>query len=100
MYATVKIDVATAQPPVRIPATALVIRSDGTQVVTVTRDQRAHFQNVVVGRDYGNELDIISGLDPGTTIVLNVPDDIQEGAQVRATPAQTAPLNGEAKVHQ
>src|SRR5262249_19256996 len=99
-YATVKIDVAMAQPAVRIPAMALVIRSDGTQVVTITKDQKAHFQNVVIGRDYGNELDIISGLDPGDTIVLNVPDDIQEGSQVRATPAQTAPLEGEAKVQQ
>src|SRR5262249_39977302 len=58
MYATVKLSVDYAEPPIRIPATALVIRADGPQVVTVTEDQKAHFQKVVIGRDYGNELDI------------------------------------------
>src|SRR5262245_37188224 len=33
MYATVKISVYQAEPPIRIPATALVIRADGPQVV-------------------------------------------------------------------
>lgn len=97
MYATVKLGVAVAGPPVRIPATALVIRADGSQVVTVTRDQKAHFQKVVIGRDYGNELDIVSGLDPGATLVVNAADNLQEGAPVRAQPAQTAPLSNPAK---
>jgi len=88
-YATVKFSVATAEPPVRIPATALVIRADGPQVVTVTKDQKAHFQNVVIGRDYGGQLDIVSGLAPGATLVINIPDGLQEGASVRAQPAQT-----------
>jgi multidrug efflux pump subunit AcrA (membrane-fusion protein) len=82
MYATVRIDVKLAQPSVRIPATALVIRSDGPQVVTVTKDQKARFHKVVIGRDYGNELDLLSGLDPGATLIVNVPDDLQDGAEV------------------
>ncbi len=61
MYATAKLSVDQAEPPIRIPATALVIRADGPQVVTVTKDQRARFQKIVIGRDYGNELDILSG---------------------------------------
>src|SRR5262249_31427832 len=69
MYATVRISVKVAQPSVRIPATALVIRSEGTQVVTVTSDEKARFQKVVIGRDYGNELDLLSGLEPGATII-------------------------------
>jgi multidrug efflux pump subunit AcrA (membrane-fusion protein) len=89
MYGTVDIDVKLAQPSVRIPATALVIRSNGTQVVTVDKAQKARFQNVVIGRDYGNELDILSGLEPGATIVVNVPDTLQDGAQVCPQPSPT-----------
>jgi multidrug efflux pump subunit AcrA (membrane-fusion protein) len=89
MYATVKIDVKQAQPAVRIPATALVIRSDGSQVVTVTGDQKARFQKVVIGRDYGNELDLLSGLEPGATLIVNVPDDLLDGAPVRTQPSPT-----------
>jgi hypothetical protein len=89
MYATVRIDFKLAQPSVRIPATALVIRSDGTQVVTVTKDQKARFQKVVIGRDYGNELDLLSGLEPGATLIVNVPDDLRDGALVRPQPSPT-----------
>jgi multidrug efflux pump subunit AcrA (membrane-fusion protein) len=100
MYATTKLNVALAEPPIRIPATALIIRADGPQVVKVTRDQMAHFQKVVIGRDYGNELDISSGIEPGDILVINITDGLQEGASVRAQPAQNAPLSNEAKISQ
>ena len=90
MYATVTFGVALAEPQMRIPATALVIRADGPQVVTVTEDQKAHYQKVVIGRDYGGTLDIISGIEPGATLILNVPDDLQDGESVRVQPAQTS----------
>jgi multidrug efflux pump subunit AcrA (membrane-fusion protein) len=89
MYATVTFGVTLAQPPVQIPATALVIRADGPQVVTVTEDQKAHYQKVVIGRDYGGTLDIISGLEPGATLIINIPDGLQDGESVRVQPAQT-----------
>jgi multidrug efflux pump subunit AcrA (membrane-fusion protein) len=83
MYATVQFSVEMAEPPVRIPATALVVNAEGPQVVTVTGEQRAHYQKVVIGRDYGDELDLISGLKPGATIIVNVADGLAEGALVR-----------------
>jgi multidrug efflux pump subunit AcrA (membrane-fusion protein) len=89
MYATVRIDVKVAQPSVRIPAMALVIRSDGPQVVTVTKDEKARFQKVVIGRDYGNELDLLSGLEPGATLIVNAPDNLRDGAQVCPKPSPT-----------
>ena len=87
MYATVNFGVQSPDPPVRIPATALIIGADGTQVAVVTSDQKVHYQKVVIGRDYGNELDIISGLEPGATVIVNVADGLQEGAQVHTQPA-------------
>lgn len=83
MYATVNFGVHSPDPPVRIPATALIIHADGPQVAVVTSDQKVHYRKIVIGRDFGNELDIISGLEPGATIIVNVPDGLQEGAQVR-----------------
>ncbi|HZF40306.1 MAG TPA: hypothetical protein VE715_15880, partial [Blastocatellia bacterium] len=89
MYATVKLSVDQAEPPIRIPATALVIRAEGPQVVTVTRDQKAHFQQIVIGRDYGNELDISSGIEPDATLIINVTDALNEGASVCPRPSPT-----------
>jgi multidrug efflux system membrane fusion protein len=101
MYATVRFSVATAEPPVRIPATALVIRSDGPQAVTVVDDQKVHYQKVVIGRDYGGEVDIISGLKPGATLVLNIPDGLQDGDSVRVQAAETnQPTNNQPRSRQ
>lgn len=83
MYATVDFGVQSADPPVRIPATALIIGADGPRVAVVTSDQKVSYQKVVIGRDYGNEVDILSGLEPGATVITNVPDGLADGAQVR-----------------
>lgn len=83
MYATVDFGVQSTDPPVRIPATALIIDTDGPRVAVVTSDQKVRYQKVVIGRDYGNEVDILSGLEPGATVVTNVPDGLADGAQVR-----------------
>jgi multidrug efflux system membrane fusion protein len=88
MYATVNFGVHSPDPPVQIPATALIIHAAGPQVAVVTSDQKVHYQKVVIGRDYGNQLDIISGLEPGTTVIVNVADGLQEGAQVHTQAAQ------------
>ena len=90
MYATVNFGVLSPSPPIRIPATALIIRSDGPQVAVVSSDQKIHYQKVVIGRDYGTQLDIISGLTPGTTVIVNLGDGLQEGATVQAQAAPTA----------
>jgi len=87
MYATVNFGVQSPDPPVRIPATALIIHADGPQVAVVTADQKVHYHKVMIGRDYGNQLDIISGLDPGATVIVNVADGLQEGAQVHTQAA-------------
>jgi multidrug efflux pump subunit AcrA (membrane-fusion protein) len=91
MYATVNFGVETPQPSLRIPATALIIRAAGPQVAVVTSDKKVHFEKVVIGRDYGNEVDIVSGLEPGATVIVNIADGLQEGAQVntQAAPGST-----------
>ena len=92
MYATVNFGVQASDPPVRIPATALIIHADGPQVAVVTSDRKVHYQKVVIGRDYGNQLDIISGLEPGTTVIVNIADGLQEGVQVQTQAVQS--VNG------
>ncbi|HWP46879.1 MAG TPA: efflux RND transporter periplasmic adaptor subunit [Candidatus Limnocylindrales bacterium] len=84
MYAQVKFTVTRSNPPVLVPGNALVIRPEGTQVATVTKDQTVHYQKVTVGRDYGTQLEIISGLEANETVILDATDDLQEGMRVQA----------------
>jgi RND family efflux transporter MFP subunit len=82
MYATVELTTSRIDPPLLIPSDALVLRSEGTQVAVVDSAHRVHLRNVKTGRDYGDRLEINSGLQEGDNIVANPGDVLTDGAQV------------------
>src|SRR5277367_1289119 len=65
------------------PGDSLVTRSNGTQLAVVGPGNRIHYQMVQIGRDYGNEIEITSGLQGGESVVINPSDDVREGAEVK-----------------
>jgi len=52
-------------------------------VVSVIKDNRIHWQNIHVGRDFGTQLEVLDGLAENTKIVVNPTDDLREGLQVQ-----------------
>jgi RND family efflux transporter MFP subunit len=83
MYALVNFSVVGPDPPVLIPATALVIRGEGPQVVVVRQDNTAHYQKVELGRDLGPSVEVVSGLSGDERLIVNIPDGLKEGITVR-----------------
>jgi RND family efflux transporter MFP subunit len=82
MYAQVDLSSAQASHSVLIPPEALIFRAEGAQVATVSADHTVHLQKVTVGRDYGNKLEIVQGLQEGETVVANPGDSTQEGVKI------------------
>ena len=82
MYAQVDLLGSRGIPPVLISAEALIYRAEGTQVAVVRSDHTVHLQKIVVGRDYGDRLEISQGLQEGETIVANPGDIAQEGVKI------------------
>jgi RND family efflux transporter MFP subunit len=81
-YTDVELIGVRTNPPIVVPAAAIVLRSDGAQLAVVQPDGVIHLQKVTVGRDYGDRLEILQGVREGTTIVA-VPDDAaREGAKI------------------
>ena len=95
-YAQVTFSVASAEPPLVVPSNALIFRSAGPQIALVDSHKVARLRNVTIGRDFGNSLEIISGLQPSDLVILNPPDSLSDGTPV--SPQQTAevPTNGQA----
>lgn len=95
-YAQVTFSVASAEPPLVVPSNALIFRSAGPQIALVDSHKVARLRNVTIGRDFGNSLEIISGLQPNDLVILNPPDSLSDGTPV--SPQQTAevPTNGQA----
>jgi multidrug efflux pump subunit AcrA (membrane-fusion protein) len=87
MYAQVMLSAPRESPPLLIPGDALVVRADGTQVATVDGGHKVHFQRIRVGRDYGDKVEVISGLQDGQQVIVNPGDSAHEGAEVN--PIQT-----------
>ena len=99
MYAQVNLTTARSNPPLLIPGDTLVVRPDGTQVAIVTDDQVIHFKRIELGRDYGDRVEVISGVQPGQKVVVNPGDTVREGVKVnpvllKEKPAVTAGPGG------
>ena len=86
MYAEVDFSSARTNAPLLIPADALMVRSDGTQVAVVRSDSTVHLQKIKVGRDYGDRLEVMSGLEAGDTVIVNPGDAAREGVKVDPAP--------------
>ncbi len=71
-----------ATAPLLITGDAVVIRHDTTMVATVA-NEKIRMVPVVVGRDYGSAIEIVSGLREGDMVVTEVTDDVVDGAQVK-----------------
>jgi len=90
MYAQVKFSLAPADAVWVIPATALIARSAGPQVITVRGDGTVHYVSVQLGRDLGQSVEIVAGLGGAERLVVSPPDGLKEGTRV-AIEAQRPP---------
>jgi len=82
--------------PEVVPINALLFRSEGSQVGVVDDANVVHLKKVTFGRDFGTAIEINSGLKPGDRIILNPPDSISDGSEVRVQP-QALPETAEGK---
>src|SRR5262249_32146477 len=77
---------ASAVPTLIVPVSALMFRSEGLRLATLTTDNRAHLVPVILGRDYGTTVEVTSGLSPGMTVIDSPPDSLIDGQQVQVVP--------------
>src|SRR5258708_5381253 len=86
MYLQVKFTFDRKVFPLMIPAPALATRTQGPRVAVLDDQHRVHYQDVQLGRDYGAEVQVLSGLNDGDTLVVHPGDDIPEGTTVEPVP--------------
>ena len=87
-YSEVDLSASRSNPPVVLPANAIIFRNDGAQVAIVQADGTIHLQKVVVGRDYGDRVEILQDLGEGATIVAAPGDAAREGVKIIPVTAQ------------
>ena len=84
MFLQVKFVFQRRAASVAVPAAALATRSGGPRLAILDAQRRVHYKSVQVGRDFGNEIEIVAGLNAGDAVVVRPGDDLPEGAEVEA----------------
>jgi membrane fusion protein (multidrug efflux system) len=67
-----------------IPEQALLFRAEGMQVALVGRDDKVHLQDVKLGLNLGQTVQVVSGLKRSDRLIVNPSAGILEGEKVRA----------------
>ncbi len=88
MYVQVDLNLPRKDPPVLIPSDTLVVRPGGTMVALVGADNVVHFQHITAGRDFGERIEVLAGLNDGQKVIVNPNDSVQEGVKVHPIPAE------------
>lgn len=75
---------------VRVPATALVPVDNGAQVAVLGSDNKAVLKQVQLGRDFGDSVEVTSGLAASDRVIDSPPETLQSGdaVQLAATAGQ------------
>ena len=84
-YGQVHFDVRVSRARFSVPVNALLFRGEGTRAAVVGSDGKVHLKPVVIGRDYGTDVEILNGLDASDSLVLNPSDSLEEGQPVHVT---------------
>src|ERR1700683_3107083 len=72
-----------------VPANALLFRREGLQL-GVVRDGKAQLIPVTPGHDYGDSMEILSGLQPTDNVILSPSDSLTSGTPVQVNGSQAA----------
>jgi RND family efflux transporter MFP subunit len=88
-FTEVHLHTSRAVPSLVVPVSALILEPDGLRVATVDTNSIAHLIHVTAGRDLGTTVEIVAGLQPDQSVVVNPPDSLTDGEKVRVmTPNQ------------
>ena len=83
-YVSVHLTVPKATRSVTVPANTLLFRAEGLQV-GVVRHGQAELIPVTIGRDYGNTVEVVSGLQTTDPVIIDPADSLMTGmpAQIK-----------------
>ncbi len=82
MFVQVRFRFAPSEPPLLIPSNAAIIRADGTLVAVIDASHVVHLEKVKLGRDFGTQIEILSGLTAGAMVAANPSDSLTDGTVV------------------
>jgi RND family efflux transporter MFP subunit len=82
MYLEVKFIFDRQKAPVIIPTAAIIVRTGAPRVATADEHDQVRYREVKLGRDFGEQVEVLSGLEPGQRVIVYPGDDLPEGTTI------------------
>ncbi len=82
-YTEVHFKTNESAPSYIVPVSTLMFRSEGLRIAVVDQDNKARLVPVIIGRDDGATVEIVSGLNANSRVILSPPDSLIDGEVVQ-----------------
>jgi RND family efflux transporter MFP subunit len=87
-FAQVHLTLAAKAPSLLLPVNSLLFRAEGLQAGVVRDSGKVELMPIVIGKDYGTEVEVVSGLSENDNVIVNPPDSLATGTTVRTASAK------------
>ena len=82
-FGEVSLRVGNSAPTLTVPSNSIVFRAQGLQVAVARPDGTVEMRSVKTGRDFGQTVEILSGVTSADRVIVNPTDALVGGARVR-----------------
>jgi RND family efflux transporter MFP subunit len=81
-YAQVHFHLSLKAVPLVLPGNTVLFQAQGPQVGVVNSQNHVELRKVTLGRDFGNRVEILSGIGQSDAVIANPPDYLVDGMSV------------------
>ena len=92
-YTEVHLKLPNDIPTFILPVSALIFRAQGLQVATVDSNNKTKLVAITLGRDFGSQVEVLSGLNADDQVIVNPSDSVIDGEQVNPQSPKDAQQN-------
>jgi RND family efflux transporter MFP subunit len=87
-YAQVHFHLSLKVVPLVLPGNTILFQAQGPEVGVVSSQNHVELRKVTLGRDFGNRVEILSGVSRPDAVIANPPDYLVDGMSVAVQPSQ------------
>jgi RND family efflux transporter MFP subunit len=88
-FTQVHLTLLAKAPSLLLPVNSLLFRSEGLQAGVVRDGGKVELVPIVIGKDYGTEVEVVSsGISESDNVIVNPPDSLATGTKVRMANAK------------
>jgi RND family efflux transporter MFP subunit len=81
-YANVRFQLPLKTVPLVLAASTILFQADGPQVGVVNSQSQVELRTVTLGHDFGDTIEILTGVRPADAVIANPPDSLTSGMRV------------------